>query len=170
MAESLWCEPYGARCHAAGLGNMPAGCRESGVSVPCRPYVIWMPDVREHVNGRHVTDVTNSWLLRRLLTPRYNQPSYGWETMLITEKSLKSIKSNTACNILLIHFLNIMSHITQGFAPLHWYFSFKANETWWCVKTLRNCVIRPIQSDRLCFDRWVCAIKNGKTWLFKQFM
>lgn len=36
-AGCLWCEPSGAHCHAAGLRNMPAGWRRSGVSVPCRP-------------------------------------------------------------------------------------------------------------------------------------
>lgn len=61
MAESLWCEPSGAHCHAAGLGNMPAGWRQSGLSVPCWPVCdIGMPDVGEHVKGCHVTDVTNS--------------------------------------------------------------------------------------------------------------
>lgn len=33
------------------------------------------------------------------------------------------------------------------------------------MKTLHNRLIRPIQSDRLCFDRWVCAIKNGLSFL-----
>lgn len=28
MTESLWCEPSGAHCHAAGLRNMPAGWRQ----------------------------------------------------------------------------------------------------------------------------------------------
>lgn len=112
-AECLWREPSAARCHAAGLRNMPAGWRQSGVIAPCCPACeIAMSNVREHVKGCHVTDVTNSWLLRRLLTACCNQPSRAWETWLITENILASMKSNTARDILTISSLHLC---TAGF-------------------------------------------------------
>lgn len=43
----------------------------------------------EHVDARHVTDVTSSC----------SQPSSGWETFLIREKSLKSMNRSTAGDI-----------------------------------------------------------------------
>lgn len=75
MAQCLWCKVSAAHRHAAAPTNMPTGWRQS---VPRGPVcAIGMPGVREPVKGRHVTDITDSWLFRRLITKHYNQPSYG---------------------------------------------------------------------------------------------
>lgn len=85
-----------------------------GGGPPARPYVGAGCLVSESMwKGCHVTDVTNS----RLLTARYNQPSYGWETVN-HRKSLKSMKSNAAPDIM----LQSLHSLTAVCLEFFWFF------------------------------------------------